>query len=235
MPIRGFLSTCAARRGVRAGLVVVAGLLAAAGPARAQATFRPVVRFTPALGLYLPFSGYIINEPQRGAVPALSKRQIHTGIAYGRLALWPRPRLGLEATLAYGRGMVAVKDSTQPRVVADIGSTLWLANLTGMYRLVPDTRRRLSIFTGAGVGLVGRSGQAWEDTPARTKGTVVLLAGGSAALGYRNDGPAFRFQLEDHISWAQFNVGLPSQTRARLHHDLIWTLGATVNVWRFRP
>jgi len=210
------------------------GIATPGAVAQAQTPFKPTVRFTPSLGLYLPFSGYLIDEPQRGTVPALSKRQIQTGIAFGRMALWFRRRVAVEGSCGYGRGMVAIHDSTQARVVSDIGATLWLANVTGLYRVVPDTKRQLSLFTGAGVGVVGRSGQAWLDTPARTVASAVVLVGVSAALGRRDDGHAIRLQVEDNLTSAHFNVGLPSETRVRLHHDLIWSLGISVNLWRAR-
>src|SRR5262245_53820244 len=92
-------------------VVAMAGFVVYAPAARAQLVFKPTLKFSPSLGLYLPFSGYIINEPQRGTppVPALSKRQIHTGILYGRLSYWPKRRVGVEATGAWGRGLVAIR------------------------------------------------------------------------------------------------------------------------------
>ncbi|MSR07700.1 MAG: hypothetical protein EXR93_11635 [Gemmatimonadetes bacterium] len=205
--------------------LIVAAVLVGTGPGVAQGQVRREVRFSPGIGVYMPLGGPMIDEP------GLRKQQIITGLAIGRLVFWFHPRFGIEGAMQYGKGQVAVRDSTAARVVSDLRATLWLANLRALVRLTPDTHRRLSMYVGSGLGVVGRSGQAFLDTPATPDESVVFVAGGTAVLGKGKRGPAFRFELEDNVSRSQFNVGLPNQTRALTHHDIIWSLGLSFALW----
>ncbi len=208
------------------GTVLAVGALAVlVVPAAARAQD---VRVSTSLGVYLPlgFGGALIVEP------GFEKHQIQAGVLFGRMALRVHPRLSVEGELGYGRGMVAIRDSSRARVVSDIKSALWTTNVRALYWVIPNNERRLSMYVGSGVGLLGRSGEAFVDTPAKTRGALLALAGASTILGRRNHGPSIRFELEDHITWAQFNVGLPNQTRARTVHDIIWSVGLSFRVRR---
>lgn len=186
------------------------------------------VRITPALGIYLPLGvgGKLIDER------SLYKAQIQTGILFGRALVRAEPWLDLEAEAGWGRGMLVIRDSSRSRVVTDVPSTLWMLDLRGLLRLSPAARasRRLSPYVGLGAGVVGRHGEAYSDTPARTRPSGVVLLGVDAALGRRGRGPAVRFELSDRFSRAQFNVGLPTETRARIVHDIVWSWGISFRV-----
>lgn len=209
----------------RRHVLIAVAVLAAAVPGLTEAQVRRELRFSPGLGVYLPLGGPMIDEP------ALRKTQIITGLAIGRLAFWMHPRFAVEGAVQYGKGQVAIRDSSAARVVSDIQANLWLASLRGLFRLTPDTHRKLSIYVGSGVGLVGRGGQAFIDTPAKPGGSIMFVAGGTGTLGKGKRGPAFRFELEDNVMRTQFSVGLPNQTRAQTHHDIIWSLGVSFALW----
>jgi len=197
-------------------IVVVAALLygstAAYGQQRAG-----VVKLTPAVSLSLPFGGAFIDES------ALHKQQVTSALLALRLGYNITPALGLEAGLAAGRGLVAVRDSTN--AVHDIPANLFLSSFKGVLTVNPGVRNGITMHVASGVGLIARGGRAWQDTrPASVIPAWVIGFGGNARLSQR--GPVeFRFELEDYLSRAQFNIGLPTETRPLLHHDIVWSLG----------
>jgi hypothetical protein len=182
------------------------------------------VRVSPALGIYLPIGGALIVEP------GFEKHQIQTGLLFGRVAVETRQLLSLEAEFGYGKGMVAIRDTARPRVVSDIRASLWTADVRGLLRLTDESTKLIVPYLGVGGGLVGRSGEAYADTPAKTRGAAVLLAGGTATTGRRGRGPRIRFEIADYLTWSQFNEGLPTQTRGRMVHDIIWSFGLSFRV-----
>ena len=201
-------------------------LFAMAGlPVTSGAQVRQELRFSPGLGVYLPVGGPMIDEP------GLRKQQIITGLAINRLVFWFSRKFAVEGAVQLGKGQVAVRDSTAARVVSDIRANLWLANIRGLYRVTPDTQRRLSMYVGTGIGVVGRGGQAYIDTPATPDPSVLFVVGATAVLGKGKRGPAFRIELEDNVTRTQFNVGQANQTRPRTHHDIIWSLGVSFALW----
>ena len=135
----------------------------------------------------------------------------------------PTRALGVEASAAVGRGLVAVRDSTNS--VRDIPATFVLSSVKGVLVVNPGVRDGIVLHVATGPAVIARSGRAWADTrPAGVAPALAIAAGGSAALG-KHTPWAFRFELEDVITRAQFNVGLATETRPLLHHDLIWSLG----------
>lgn len=183
----------------------------------AQAPGGLQVHLSPSLGVSLPFGGPFIDEA------SLKKHPVAAAVFAARLAVTPTPHLGVQASLALGRGLVAVRDSLN--TVTDIPSTVVLSSLKGALHFNPHTRTGVSMHVSSGLGLIARSGRAWADTrPPSVVPAWVMSAGGSARLSRRGS-VYFRFELEDFISRARFNVGLPTETRALWHHDLIWSLG----------
>jgi hypothetical protein len=176
-----------------------------------------VVRFSPVVGISLPFGGAFIDER------LLHKQQVTSAILSARLDYTATTRLGVETSISAGRGLVAVRDSTN--AVHDISGTIFLSNLKGVLWINPGVRNGIIMHVASGIGLIGRSGKVWQDTkPKGISPAWVVAVGGNAKLTPR--GPVeFRFELEDYVSQAQFNVGLPTETRALLHHDIVWSLG----------
>jgi len=187
-----------------------------------------LVRISPVVGLSLPFGGPFINESW------LHKQQVTSAILGGRIDVAMVPFLGLELGVGAGRGLVAVRDSSNQ--VRDIPATIYLSSAKAVLWVNPHIRDGIVMHVASGMGLIGRSGKAWRDTKP-SSGAVpawIVALGGDARLSRR--GPMeFRFELEDYITSAQFNVGLPTQTRALLHHDIVWSLGVSFPImgrWR---
>jgi hypothetical protein len=169
------------------------------------------------VGRSLPFGGAFIDER------SLHKQQVTSAILSARLDYTATMSLGVEWGVSAGRGLVAVRDSNNS--VHDIPGTILLSNLKGVLWLNPKIKNGIMVHVASGMGLIGRSGKVWQDTkPKGISPAWVIGLGGNAKLTPK--GPVeFRFELEDYVSQAQFNVGLPTQTRALLHHDLVWSLG----------
>ena len=211
---------------VFATAIYVGTALASAEVADAQKR-SGVVRLSPVLALSLPFGGPFINESY------LHKQQVTSAILGARVEVAVKPFLGFEVGLGAGRGLVAVRDSTNR--VRDIPATVYLSSAKAVLWVNPHIKDGIVMHVASGLGFIGRTGRAWRDT--RPSGIVpawVVAFGGDARLSRR--GPLeFRFELEDYISTAQFNVGLPTQTRALLHHDIVWSLGISFPImgrWR---
>jgi hypothetical protein len=186
-----------------------------------------VLKFSPTLSLSLPFGGPFIDEA------SLHKQQVTSALLSLRLGYNITPAFGLEAGVAAGRGLVAVRDSSNS--VHDIPANLFLSNLKGVLTVNPRVRNGIHMHVASGLGLIGRWGRAWRDTrPSAIVPAWVIGFGGNARLTQR--GPVeFRFELEDYVSRAQFNIGLPTETRPLLHHDIVWSLGVSFPImgrWR---
>lgn len=186
-----------------------------------------VVRLSPSLGLSLPFGGPFINEMD------LHKQQVTSAILSARLEYAFMPFLGVQVGLGAGRGLVAIRDSLNQ--VRDVPATMVLSHIKGTLWINPHIHDGVIMHVSTGLGLIGRSGKAWRDTkPGGIVPAWVVSLGGDARLSRR--GPVeFTFELEDYISTAQFNVGLPTETRPLLHHDIIWSLGISFPImgrWR---
>lgn len=186
------------------------------GTAAAQQRSGVQVRLNPSLGVSLPFGGTFIDEAN------LKKHSVTSAILAARLGVTVVPHLGFEGHVAVGRGLVAIRDSLNR--VSDHPATVLLGSLKGVLSFNPNTPD-VAIHVSSGVGLITRGGPAWADTrPQSVVPAWVIAIGGTSKITRR--GPlAFRFELEDFISSARFNVGLATETRPVLHHDLIWSLG----------
>lgn len=195
------------------GFVALAITAAPISPALAQ------VEVIPALGYYNAVGGWTQQEDDGSGYPPL-RRQLGTALVAARLSVPIASRVSLQATFAVTPSQVAVSTASG---TVDINAGVFLARAGALFKVLtlmdgPEHRReQWDLLLGAGVGVVHRAGTAWQDTRGVTAPTIVLEGG--FAVG------TFRLMLEDYISWAQFDGGLPSQTRARIHHDLVGTLG----------
>ncbi|MBI4502550.1 MAG: hypothetical protein HY700_15495 [Gemmatimonadetes bacterium] len=197
-------------------IVLTVALVAVHSETRAQTRRGVQVRLDPSLGASLPFGGALIDEA------SLHKQQVTSAVFAGRLAVSPSRHFGFEGTIGFGRGLIAIRDSSNH--VRDVTATLVLSSLKTVFRFNPNSRG-VVMHVASGPGLISRGGKAWADTPPRgAQPAWVISAGGSARLTRRGK-VDFRFELEVFLSWAQFNVGLPTETRSLLHHDIIWSFG----------
>lgn len=197
------------RRGVCAAALVVA----TTGPLRAQAQAEFGIRG----GLYLPV-GAVIEQGAAGS-KLLQKHQLGAGF----LAILGKARvvgrLAVEGDLVFSPSMVAVRDSTGVR---DRSAPVVLASL----RTVLALGSSRSAFAGTGIGVVRRHGEVWAGTRGTTLPALVLVAGWQAPQ--KKGLPAARLQVEDHVSRVAFDQAFPNQTRERLHHELLWSVGLMI-------
>ena len=200
------------------GFVALATTAVPISPAQAQ------VEVIPALGYYNAVGGWTQQEDDGSGYPPL-RRQLGTALVAARLSVPIASRVSLQATFAVTPSQVALSTASG---TVDINAGVFLARAGALFKVLtlmdgPEHRReQWDMLLGAGVGVVHRAGTAWQDTRGVTAPTIVLEGG--FAVG------TFRLMLEDYISWAQFDGGLPSQTRARIHHDLVGTLGFTLRL-----
>jgi hypothetical protein len=71
------------------------------------------------------------------------------------------------------------------------------------------------------VGVVSRSGGVWNYSSGLTSPALLFNVGVRTPLSGRT---VLRFDVDDLLSRAQFDKGLTTQTTARTHNDLIFTI-----------
>lgn len=193
--------------------------------AAAVATPPPVaaqVKVSPAVGLYMPVGNLVQGNLATGGE---IRRQLPAGLIGVRIAAWPNHRFGLEGGITFSPSQVAVTDSLR---TVDVTSGVMLASARAFVALGPQAAR-WSIHLGAGVGVVSRGGRAFDNTSGSSAPALALSAGVRTRM--RRTAVQMRFELEDYVLSARFNKGLPSETAARMHHDILWSLGVTVPVF----
>ena len=79
-----------------------------------------------------------------------------------------------------------------------------------------------SFYVGVGAGVVSRSGDVWTYQSGLVAPAAVFDFGVRTPLGGRT---ILRLNIENFLSVAQFDKGLPTETESRLHGDL--TFNAT--------
>lgn len=195
------------------GLVAFAAASVWPSPALAQ------VELVPLLGYYAPIGGWTQQQDDGTGFPPL-RRQLSAAVFGARLSVWLNPRVVLEGTFGATPSQVAVSTASG---TTDINGGVYFASARALLKVRTLTdgpsydESRWDIMLGAGAGVVHRAGTAWESFSGVTAPALVLVAG--VAVG------TFHLMLEDYVSWAQFDGGGPRETRARMHHDLVGSLG----------
>ncbi len=172
----------------------------------------------PQVGIYVPlgilFDGF---DQSRGVV--VTKKQITTLVFGASVAFAITERWGLEGNVGYSRGLVAVKGPTS---TVDVAASVAIASARG-FLVISRPSPSLAVRLASGFALISRSGRAWSATRGTTDGAVVL------AVGVRSGSPesrtAISFELEDYISWAQFDDSMN-----RLHQAVILQLGLAFRI-----
>jgi hypothetical protein len=207
--------------------VVVA--LAAAGAALWPSPAPAQVEVATALGIYWPVGDWT-QQSDGGTGFAPRRHQIPAALLGARLIVPTSKRLALEGTFAFSPSQVAVSTGAG---IKDITAGVLLASARAVFKVAtlvdgdPGDRMNWDLLLGAGAGVVHRGGSAWENTSGVTAPAITLSA---AALTRLAGSVRLRFGVEDFVSWAQFDKGLPSQMRARVHHDIIGSLGVVVRL-----
>jgi hypothetical protein len=185
------------------------------------------LEISPSIGFYVPHGANLLkSRVQQGDRFSLRKKAVGGPVFTTRLSAWVTRHLGLEGTVAYSPALIAIHSTSGS--VSDVAQHLVLASARSVLRINPDSlRKSVNIHVASGVGIVSRTGAAWEDTPPVSPSVAfVLAAGGQTRLGRT---VLFRFELEDYVSWIDFQEG---QHSTRLYHDLIWSLGLGIPIGR---
>jgi len=184
------------------------------------------IQFSPSLGFYVPHGRPLLSEMTSG-VETRRKQAVGAPVFTTRASTGLSQMASLEASLSYSPGLIAVHSASGR--VEDISAGLVLLSARTLLRLTPETNTRFAIHVTSGVGMVTRIGSAWSDTPAKPAFAFVLGGGGLAPLTSRGTtGIAIRFDLEDYLSWAQFQLEDGTQSKAHPYHDLVWSLGLNI-------
>ncbi len=206
---------------MRSALACAVFMLAAATSAAAQ------FQFSPSLGFYVPHGRPLLTENSVTGGEARRKQAVGAPVFTTRVATGLSTMASVEASLSYSPGLIAVHSSSGR--VEDLSAGLVLLSARTLLHLTPETNTRFAVHVTSGVGMVTRIGSAWSDTPAKPAFAIVLGAGGLAPLTARGTyGIAIRFDLEDYLSWAQFQLQDGTRSRAHPYHDLIWSLGLAI-------
>jgi hypothetical protein len=196
-------------------IVVGCALLAGPAPLAAQVEFGPSIgAFWPLGGWTHDFSGYQVK-----------RRHLFALMFGGRVAYWPTTRLGIEGAVGFSPSQVAV---SEPDNTEDITGGVVLGSLRGLLRLVTLVDGNegsgfsyWDVNLGLGAGVVARGGSAWANVSGATHPAAVLSLESRTHLART---VTIRVGVEDFLSWATFDEGLPSETGSRLHNDLVVTL-----------
>ena len=197
-------------RGAAVGWLVATGLLA---PAAAFAQLELV----PRIGMFNPVGSLVsegsLNEKHQGAAILLG----------GTVRFRADKRLSLEANVTFSPSPAAVTDSFG---TTDLTGSAFLADARLIVAVTPITSL-WSMYVGAGAGVVSRGGSAWRynsgvTVPAfvATIGTRTPLYGLRVRRPYPPPRVVMRLELSDYVSRAQFDKGLPTETRPLTHHDV---------------
>jgi hypothetical protein len=202
----------------------IQGVVALVATVTVPAVARAQVDIVPALGYYNAVGGFTQQEDDGTGFPPL-RRQLGALLLGTRVSFPLSSRLAVQATAGVTPSQVAVSTASG---TVDINSGVFLASARALFTVVTLTdgpaHRQVhwDFLLGGGVGVVHRAGTAWEQLSGTTDAALVLEAGFGVG--------AFRLSIEDYISWAQFDGGEPTQTRAKMHHDLIGSLGWSIRL-----
>lgn len=202
------------KRAVVSFAIVLAAL--APHPAAAQ------IELTPAIGMYWPVGDLFKGDLQNGAE---TRQQVAAGLVGVRLAARSAKRLGFEGSLAFSPSQVAVSRSTGTH---DVTGSVMLASARAVYALSPHDAL-WGFRVAAGMGVVHRSGSAWETTLGATNPALALAF--SARSRMRKTNVTMRLEFEDYILFNQFDQELPYTKGAKVHHDATWSVGVNVPIF----
>jgi hypothetical protein len=186
-------------------------------PLRANAQ---MVELTPHTGMYTPV-GLLVEGVAETDNSFVRRKQLGSLMIGTRMTMRANHTFGLEGSLAYSPSLVAITDRDQ---TVDVGGAVTFASIRPVLRVHGTAARGMwSFHLAPGVGLVHRSGSAWNGTSGTTDRAFVLAGGWR--LGRSRS--AFRFDIEDYITRAAFHDA-SVRSAPRLHHDVIWSFGLSI-------
>jgi len=203
--------------------------LIAPAAGRAQQTD---VGFT--IAFYNPL-GALVERGDRTSPATFYQQRLQGTPALGaNVVVWTSSKIGFAGSIHISPSDVAQTDTSGTH---DHSSAVLLASARVIYAFTPllfkppPGKRELpwSFYVGAGVGVASRSGAVWAYSSGLTSPALDLNVGVRTAVGGR---VVLRFDVEDYISRAQFDKGLPTETAARTHNDLLIGLSVAYRVVR---
>ncbi|HUL03390.1 MAG TPA: hypothetical protein VLV16_09210 [Gemmatimonadales bacterium] len=198
------------------GCVIAVGLLAPDSGA-AQA-----VDIGLAAGVYFPIGALVQTGSESHPATFFQQRLQITPMLSGNAVVWTSDRFGIQGAVTYCPSTLAVQDSSG---ISDHHSSVVLASIRALYAFSPmpfkpppgKREAPWSFYVGLGAGVVSRSGNVWTYTSGLVAPAAVFDVGVRTPLGGRS---VLRINIENYLSVAQFDKGLPTETEARLHGDL---------------
>jgi hypothetical protein len=189
------------------------------------------VEIAPTIGLYWPVGAWEY-ETATSAGGKLRLRQVGAVFFGTRVAVWVSKRLGFEGSVGFSPSQVALTDVAS---TVDHGGGVIIGTAQAMVQLAsltygdPGRRMTWAFEVGAGGAVIARRGDVWQGIRGATAPAAVLSFGARTVLG---EGATVYFRLEDHVSWGRFDEGLPTQTRARAHQDVVGSVGWAIALGR---
>jgi hypothetical protein len=198
------------------GCVIAVGLLAP-GSGLAQA-----IDIGVAPGVYFPIGALVQTGSTSMPASFFQQRLQITPQLSGNIVVWTSDRIGFQGSATYCPSTVAVQDSSG---ISDHHSSVVLASVRVLYAFSPmlfkppkgKREAPWSWYVGLGAGVVSRSGNVWNYSSGLVAPAAVFDFGVRTPLGGRS---VLRLNIENYLSVAQFDKGLPTETEARLHGDL---------------
>jgi hypothetical protein len=185
------------------------------------------------VGFYNP-NGALVQRGSKGDGTGtyLQLRQQNTLALGANVIVWPASKFGIAGSIAFSPTDVARSDSNGTH---DFTSSVLLASVRAIYAFTPMRFKPLpgkretpwGFYVGLGVGIANRSGAIWAYSSGLTSPALILDLGTQTAVGSR---AILRFDIEDYLSRAQFDKGLSTQTDARIHNDVLFSLTVSYRV-----
>lgn len=205
----------------------------------ATALFAPVTALAQtdvgfSVGFYSPIPALVQRGSRNTPATYFQQRQQGTLALGANVIVWPSRKIGIAGSINFSPSDVALTDTTGTH---DHTSSALLASVRAIYAFSPMSFKPLpghretpwSFYVGAGVGIANRSGAVWNYSSGLTSPALVTNLGVRTAVGNR---AILRFDVEDYLSRAQFDKGLSTQTEARTHNDLMFSLSLSYRVMR---
>ena len=175
---------------------------------------------TPQLGMYIPM-GLLTTDV--GSPNGEFRRQVTAGGLGARIGMHVARHFALEATAFYSRSMVAVAENSK---VVDIPAGVLMTSARAVLKIGGAQGVNWNLHLAPGVGLMIRHGAAWQGTSGVIDPALVLAGGARAPLG--KSGMAFRIDLENYMSRAQFHIQETGATESRIQNDFTLTTGFVI-------
>ena len=194
----------------------------AAGALAPQAGLAQAIDIGGGIGVYFPI-GALVEVGSPTMPETYFQQRLQTTISFSANAVvWATDKIGIVGTISYSPSMVAVQDTSG---LSDHHSSVVLASARVLYAFTPMSFKPApghreapwSWYVGLGVGVVSRSGNVWTYSSGLASPAAVFDIGVRTPLGGRS---VLRLDVEDYLSQAQFDKGLPTETAAQTHNDL---------------